>query len=158
MKGRMEHLFLAEQVIDRPMDEVFQFFSDAQNLQRITPPLLEFNILTPLPIKMQKGTLIDYRMKVRGIPMRWKTLIEEWTPPHRFTDTQLKGPYSFWHHTHEFSALSENRTLMKDRVRYRVGWGVIGRVINHLVVKRDIEKIFAFRKSEIEKLFRRSHP
>ena len=146
-------LFLAEQVINKPIHQVFEFFSKAENLQRITPPLLDFKILTPLPIEMKEGTLIDYKLKVRGLPMTWRTRIELWQPPFKFIDLQLKGPYKLWHHTHEFVSLSENQTLMKDRVEYDVGFGILGEIANHLIVKGDIQKIFTFRKTEIERLF-----
>jgi uncharacterized protein len=153
LTSRYEKTFKSEQVINRPLEEVFEFFSRAENLQRITPPLLDFKIITALPIEMKSGALIDYRLKVRGLPMTWRTLIEEWNPPHRFIDTQLKGPYRLWHHTHEFIALGPNRTLMKDTVRYEVPLGPLGLVINALVVERDVQAIFKFRKLEIEKIF-----
>lgn len=149
----MEKIFETEQIINQPIEVVFDFFSKAENLQRITPPLLDFHILTELPIEMKKGTLIEYRLKVRGLPMRWKTLIDEWQPPYKFVDLQLKGPYKTWHHTHQFKSLGPNQTLMTDIVRYEVPFGYLGLVADALIVKKDIQKIFAFRKIEIERIF-----
>lgn len=148
-----EKRFETTMVIPRPIDEVFAFFSLAENLQRITPAKVDFRILTPLPIAMGEGTLIDYTIKVRGFPMRWKTRIESWQPPHRFVDTQLRGPYKLWHHTHEFIALDGNRTQMKDIVRYQVPLGWLGLLMDKLIVNRDIRSIFAFRQTEIERIF-----
>lgn len=143
-----------EQQIDLPIHEVFDFFSRAENLQRITPPLLDFKITSPLPIEMKAGALIDYRLKVRGLPMKWRTLIEVWDPPHRFVDTQLKGPYSLWHHTHEFVALGDKSTLIRDTVRYRLPFGPLGLLVHKLIVKNDIRKIFDFRLLEVPKLLK----
>jgi len=144
-----------EQQIDLPIHDVFDFFSRAENLQRITPPLLDFKIVSPLPIEMKAGTLIDYRLKVRGFPMRWRTLIEKWEPPYCFVDTQLKGPYSLWHHTHEFEALGPNSTMIRDTVRYRLPLGPLGLLAHKLVVQNDIRKIFDFRLSEVPKLLKK---
>lgn len=141
-----------EQRIDLPIEEVFDFFSRAENLQRITPPLLDFKIVTPLPIEMKTGTLIDYRLKVRGLPMRWRTLIADWQPPHRFVDTQLKGPYSLWHHTHEFEGLSPTSTMIRDTVRYRLPFGPLGLLVHKLIVENDIRQIFDFRLKEVPRL------
>ncbi len=151
-----EKVFKVEQKIDLPIEKVFEFFSKAENLQRITPPLLDFKIITPLPIEMKTGTLIDYRLKVRGIPMKWRTLIQDWQPPHKFVDTQLKGPYSLWHHTHEFESLGPNETLIKDTVRYKLPLGPLGLLVHKLIVENDIRQIFAFRQSEVPKLLKQS--
>jgi ligand-binding SRPBCC domain-containing protein len=148
-----ERRYQAKMTIRRPIEEVFAFFSLAENLQRITPANVDFRILTPLPIEMRAGTLIDYRIKVRGFPMRWRTLIETWEPPFRFVDTQIRGPYALWHHTHEFVALADGSTEMTDVVRYRVPFGVLGLVMDKLLVNRDVRAIFDFRRSEIEKIF-----
>src|SRR3954451_64976 len=91
-----------EQILPGAPDEVFPFFADARNLEAITPPLLRFRVTTPEPIEMGAGTLLEYRLRIHGIPVRWRTLIEDWAPPHRFVDTQLRGPYARWHHTHTF--------------------------------------------------------
>ena len=131
----------------KPRDEVFHFFADAANLEAITPPWLRFEILTPLPIQMRPGTLIDYRLRVRGIPIRWRTEIMEWNPPHHFVDRQISGPYHVWHHTHMFSE-KDGGTLCRDEVIYRPrgGW-----LMNKLFVRRDVEKIFAFREVQLRK-------
>ena len=95
------------QRIDAPLEKVFDFFSKPENLAEITPSKLGFNILPPSPIVMEKGTLIDYTIKLFGIPIRWRTLITSYNPPKKFVDEQLKGPYSFWHHTHTFESIDQ---------------------------------------------------
>lgn len=143
--------FLLERhtVIDRPLADVFPFFAQARNLERITPPWLRFEVLTPAPIPMDAGTLIDYRLRWRGLPVRWRTLIAAWSPPHFFIDRQLRGPYRLWEHEHHF-AESDGRTLMLDRVRYAV-FG--GRLVRNLIVGRDVEAIFDYRQQQIQVLF-----
>ncbi len=138
-----------EQVIPRPLDEVFAFFADASNLSRITPPWLDFRIVSGTPIRMEEGLLIDYRLKVHGIPLRWQSEITTWDPPRRFVDEQRKGPYKVWHHTHRFEA-AENGTRVIDEVRYDVPGGPL---IHRLIVKRDIAKIFRYRFQALEELF-----
>lgn len=144
-----EFTFHAQIWLPRPRAEVFQFFSDAHNLQTITPPWLNFEVLTPAPIVMRPGALIDYRIRVRGIPLRWRTEIAEWTPPHRFVDVQLRGPYRLWHHTHTFEE-RDGATLCADDVRYCPPGGAL---MNWLLVRRDVEKIFAFRQERMKELF-----
>jgi len=140
---------LAEQRIDRPIDEVFAFFSDARNLERITPPSVKFNIVTPMPIEMKVGALIDYKLRVKGLPIRWRTRICEWDPPHRFADEQLKGPYHRWYHTHWFKTDGDG-TLIGDRIEYRPRGGPL---INALFVKRDVRAIFTHRQQVLAQLF-----
>ncbi|HUE70402.1 MAG TPA: SRPBCC family protein [Pirellulaceae bacterium] len=149
----MSHTYTLErtQLIRRPLDEVFEFFSDAGNLEAITPAFLNFRILTPRPIAMQPGTLIDYQIRLLGIPLSWRTQIETWEPPLRFSDVQLTGPYKLWHHTHEFVAVPEG-TLMTDRVRYQMPTGPLGRVVHALWTRRTLEKIFDYRFEKIEEL------
>lgn len=130
-------------------EDVFPFFADALNLEAITPPLLRFRVLTPRPIDMRAGTLIEYRLRIRGIPVRWKTRIEEWSPSTRFVDRQLHGPYRLWHHTHDFEALPGGRTLMTDTVRYSVGFGPAGAAAQKLFVDSDVAAIFDYRASVI---------
>jgi ligand-binding SRPBCC domain-containing protein len=131
--------------VARDLDTTFRFFADAGNLQRLTPPWLDFAILTPQPITMAPGTLIDYRIRVHGVPVRWRTEIAEWQPPYRFVDQQWKGPYWSWHHTHTFTS-ADGGTLVEDTVRYRpLGGGLVHR----LFVRRDLERIFSFRQQEI---------
>lgn len=143
--------FDCELWLPRPVTEVFAFFSDAANLQTITPPWVNFEILTPQPIMLQTGALIDYRLRIHGLPIRWQTEITAWEPPHRFVDEQKRGPYRQWIHEHRFTARNGG-TQCVDQVRYAV-WG--GAVINRLFVRRDVEKIFAFRRRKLEETFGR---
>jgi ligand-binding SRPBCC domain-containing protein len=149
----MPHTYTLErtQLIRRPLDEVFEFFSDAGNLEAITPAFLSFRILTPRPIAMRPGTLIDYKIRLLGLPLQWRTQIETWEPPLRFTDTQLTGPYKLWHHTHEFLAV-EDGTLMADRVRYQMPAGPLGRIVHALWTERTLTRIFDYRFQKIEEL------
>jgi len=142
-------ILLAEQTLPGPIDEVFAFFSDARNLERITPPTVRFKILTPDPIHMKVGTLIDYKLRIKGLPIRWRTRISEWDPPHRFTDEQLKGPYRRWHHAHTFKPQGDG-TLMTDRIEYRPFGGAL---MNALFVKRDVRAIFSYRQQAMTELF-----
>jgi len=128
-----------------PRDVVFAFFSDASNLQSLTPPWLNFSILTPLPIPMQVGTLIDYRLRIRGIPLRWQSRISVWDPPERFVDEQTHGPYRRWRHEHVFE-LVEGGTLCRDLVDYEVYGGVL---VNLVFVRPDLRKIFKFRQDKL---------
>ncbi|MBA2505032.1 MAG: SRPBCC family protein [Thermoleophilaceae bacterium] len=147
------HTLEREQHLPESPGEAFEFFADAHNLEAITPPLLRFRVITPRPIGMQEGTLIEYRLRLRGAPVRWLTRIEEWKPGVRFVDRQLRGPYALWHHTHEFEPDGEGGTIMRDRVRYRLPLGVLGGIAHLLFVKRDLERIFDFRREEIERRF-----
>lgn len=131
--------------VARDLDTTFSFFADAGNLQRLTPPWLDFAILTPQPIPMAAGSLIDYRIRVHGVPVRWRTEITEWHPPFKFVDQQLKGPYRMWHHAHTFHA-ADGGTLVEDTVHYRP---VGGALVHELFVRRDLERIFMFRQQEI---------
>ena len=135
------YLIEREQWIDRPIEEVFAFFSDAANLEAITPPWLRFSVTTPAPIAMHAGARIEYRLRWRGIPLRWTTLIETREPPDRFIDTQLRGPYRLWHHTHTFEAV-DGGTRMRDLVRYRLPFGPLGTIAHVLGVRRDLEAVF----------------
>jgi ligand-binding SRPBCC domain-containing protein len=134
-----------------PRDRVFAFFSDAFNLERITPDLLRFRVQTPAPIEMRPGTLIDYRMSLRGVPMTWRSEITEWDPPTRFADRQRRGPYREWHHMHTFED-RDGGTLVHDVVRYRlIGPGLLTRAINALLVAPDTRRIFTFRHAALER-------
>ncbi|MBL9032071.1 MAG: SRPBCC family protein [Phycisphaerae bacterium] len=144
-----EHELRAEVTIPRPIEEVFGFFADAGNLQAITPPWLHFAIVTPRPIEMREGALIDYRLRVRGVPMRWRTRIVRWTPPHGFVDEQLRGPYRLWWHEHEFREVSGG-TLATDRVRYAVP---MDRLVHRWLVRPDVERIFEYRKRALLQRF-----
>ncbi|MFN0120146.1 MAG: SRPBCC family protein [Blastocatellia bacterium] len=144
------------QVVDRSGAETFAFFCDAHNLERITPAFLRFRILTPQPIHMGTGTLIDYQLSLLGIPFGWQTRILEWVPEHSFVDEQVKGPYALWRHTHTFEALGPDRTLMRDRVEYRLPLGILGRIAHALWVKRTLRGIFDYRAATTAQLFRSS--
>jgi len=138
-----------DQWLPRPLPEVFAFFADAGNLDTLTPSWLRFEILTPRPIEMKVGTLIDYRLRLRGLPIRWQSEISDWTPPYGFIDEQRNGPYRLWHHTHTFVA-RDNGTVVSDIVRYNV---LGGAVINALFVKRDLRRIFTYRQQKLAELF-----
>lgn len=129
-------------------DEVFPFFADAFNLESITPPLLQFGVVTPAPILLGTGTVIQYAMKLHGIPINWTSSIQRWDPPHAFVDTQIRGPYRLWHHTHTFEALPGERTLMRDDVRYALPFQPFGELAMPLV-RRDLARIFDYRGAVI---------
>lgn len=135
--------------VPRPIDEVFEFFGNAANLETMTPPWLAFKILTPQPIAMHTGTTIDYRISLRGLPMRWRSEITHWNPPFEFVDEQLKGPYRRWHHRHTFETW-DGGTLVGDDVTYDVLGGAL---VNRLFVKKDLKQIFAFREETLHRLF-----
>lgn len=139
------HVLHREQRLEGTPDEVFGFFGDAKNLEAITPPLLRFSVITPGPIEMHVGTLIEYRLRVHALPVSWLTSIQAWEPPHRFVDMQLKGPYALWHHTHTFAADGPAHTRMTDTVRYAVGFGALGELAHRTFVGRDVEQIFEHR-------------
>ena len=141
--------FRCEIWLPLPPEKLFPFFADAGNLNAITPPWLHFDITTPLPIGMQAGTLIDYKLRVRGLPLRWRTLIREWQPPHRFVDEQLRGPYRQWIHEHTFEP-HDGATLARDVVHYAVPMDFL---VHPLFVRRDIERIFAFRQKALGNRF-----
>ena len=141
-----------EQIVARPLAEVFEFFSHAGNLEMLTPAWLKFQILTPEPVAMRPGARIDYRIRYHGIPMRWVTEIEVWDPPHRFVDTQVRGPYKLWHHTHTFEETKDG-TRIGDVVRYAMPFGPLGRVVNFLQTQREVESIFDYRNRQIAKRF-----
>ena len=140
------------QIVPAPPGDVFPFFADAFNLEAITPPLLRFAVVTPAPITMGVGAFIQYRLRVHGVPVRWDTLIQAWEPPRRFVDVQVRGPYRLWNHTHELSALDDGRTLMRDTVRYALGFGALGALAHRLIVRRDLEAIFAYRAQRVPQL------
>lgn len=147
-----EHILERKQIIRRPRAEVFEFFADAGNLERITPPELNFRILTPQPIDVRKGALIDYQLKLRGIPITWKTEITEWNPPHDFVDTALKSPYKQWIHLHTFEDGGAGETVMRDQVRYRLPLEPLGDIA-HFYVKKELAYIFDYRYKVIEEIF-----
>jgi ligand-binding SRPBCC domain-containing protein len=137
--------------LPRPLPEVFAFFGDAGNLQALTPPWLHFQILTPLPLSMHPGALLEYRIRVHGIPVRWRTEITAWEPPFRFVDEQRRGPYRLWVHEHTFQEIEHGgapMTEVTDRVRYQVV-----PILNRLLVARDLRVIFTFRSETLLRLF-----
>ena len=148
---------MSDQILERtqriglPADEVFDLFGDAFNLERITPPWLRFRVLTPAPIEMGEGTLLEYRLRLHGIPVRWCTRITAWDPPRRFVDEQISGPYALWHHTHTFEP-DGDATVIRDRVRYRIGFGPLGALALWLFVRRDVERIFDYRREAMLRL------
>ena len=145
------------QVINDSIDNVFDFFSKPENLKIITPEKLSFNILTPAPIDMNKGTVIDYTIRLFGIPVHWRTLITKYNPPYEFVDEQIKGPYNFWHHTHKFKKV-DGGVEISDRVIYSIPMGIIGSVLHFIWIKRDLEKIFLHRKEVIENILVNNNP
>ena len=149
----MSQIFTTQLWLPLPREKIFPFFADAANLEAITPPWVNFQTLTPTPIEMKPGTLIDYRIKIHGIPVKWRTRINAWEPPYRFVDEQLRGPYRKWVHEHTFEE-KDGGTLCSDRVEYAVpgGW-----LIDKLFVRRDVERIFAYRQERIEELLLDAH-
>ncbi|MFN8706778.1 MAG: SRPBCC family protein [Planctomyces sp.] len=143
------HVMRTSVILPRSRDEIFAFFSDAFQLQRLTPEWVNFGILTPAPILIREGCLIDYKLRIHGIPVRWRTEISSWNPPFAFTDRQLKGPYSLWEHRHIFEEVPGG-TLMHDIVRYRSPGG---RLLNWLFVENDVRRIFEFRALKMIELF-----
>jgi ligand-binding SRPBCC domain-containing protein len=138
--------------LPRRRDDVFPFFADALNLQELTPPWLHFEMLTRGPIEMKVGTLIEYKLRIRGVPVRWQSEITVWEPPHRFVDEQRRGPYRYWIHEHIFKE-SDGGTACRDRVRYGVTGGGL---VHRMLVKPDLTKIFEYRRKRLEELF--GHP
>jgi uncharacterized protein len=144
--------FRADQFVPRPLPEVFEFFSQAENLGQLTPPWLNFHILSVDPTPVRKGTLIKYSLRWRIFPIRWTTEIVEWDPPHRFVDVQLKGPYKLWHHEHRFVA-EGNGTRILDEVQYLLPFGFLGSIAHALKVKKDVSAIFDYRTQAVRRLF-----
>jgi ligand-binding SRPBCC domain-containing protein len=145
------HRLERSQRIERPLAEVFAFFSDATNLEAITPPFLRFRIVTPTPIEMREGAHIEYRLALWGLPLRWRTLISVWQPDARFVDEQIAGPYAYWHHLHEFRA-DGDATRMRDELSYALPFGPLGGVAHTLWVKRQLDTIFDYRALAIDRL------
>lgn len=136
--------------IPLPRERVFAFFADAANLGIITPPELDFRILTPGPIAMAAGTLIDYRIGLWRIPLKWKTRITRWNPPHEFADEQLRGPYKTWIHTHRFTETPAG-TAIDDEVIYELPFGALGRIARP-IVRRQLDRIFRYRAQRVTEL------
>lgn len=161
LRGAFEHLLdpvreteleIFYQWIPRTPEQIFPFFADEKNLEAITPPWLNFKIKNKSSEKIEEKTIINYRLKIRGIPVGWRSQIESWNPPHSFIDRQLKGPYSLWHHTHQLEEMRRG-TLMTDTIRYRPPLKTLGNLLTGNWIRRDIRNIFAYRRSVISKLF-----
>ena len=146
-----EYLHKASLIIDLPRDEVFAFFSNAENLERITPPELGFHIVTPRPIDIKKGTLIDYKLSMHGLSFGWRTEITHWEPPFEFIDMQLSGPYKQWIHLHRFTEPEPGKTLMEDKVRYRLPLEPLGDIAQFFI-ERQLKYIFGFRRTAVEEI------
>ncbi len=146
-----EHILTRGLTLDLPRQQVFDFFADAVNLERITPPELNFQIVTPQPIDIKQGTLIDYQLKLRGLPMKWRTEISVWNPPHSFVDRQLSGPYAQWIHRHTFTEIDENKTHIEDEVRYRLPMEPLGDIA-HFIVRRELDYIFDYRQKAVAEI------
>jgi ligand-binding SRPBCC domain-containing protein len=144
-----------QQFIPCPLPEVFGFFSDAFNLEALTPPFLNFKILTPAPIEMRPDTRIDYRLSLFGLAFKWRSRIQSHTSQVAFVDLQERGPYALWHHTHTFEEV-EGGTLMRDVVRYRLPFGFLGRIAHAVFVGRCLRRIFDFRRDAVEAEFQPS--
>jgi ligand-binding SRPBCC domain-containing protein len=146
-----EHVLTRKLTIDLPRKEVFDFFADAGNLERITPPELNFHILTPQPIDIKQDALIDYQLKLRGLSLTWRTIISVWKPPFEFVDEALKSPYKQWIHRHTFTELERDKTLIEDEVRYRLPFEPFGDLA-HWFVKRELNYIFDFRQKTVAEI------
>lgn len=144
-------VFRTEQRITRPLSEIFEFFSLAANLERITPPWLSFTILGDPPAQVVPGTVIPYRLRLHGLPLVWVSQIEQFEPERMFVDNQLIGPYKLWRHRHEFEADGDH-TVIRDEVQYELPFGALGSLAHRLVVRRDLKRIFAYRRATIERL------
>jgi ligand-binding SRPBCC domain-containing protein len=145
------HEFKSEICLPRPIEEVFAFFSEASNLGSITPPWLSFRTITPRPIEMRVGAVIDYKLRVRGFPIRWRSKITAWKPPYEFVDEQIRGPYRLWIHAHKFESRNGG-TLVWDDVRYAVPFDWL---LHKFVVRPDLERIFAYRADCLRRRFGR---
>ncbi|HUX06677.1 MAG TPA: SRPBCC family protein [Acidobacteriota bacterium] len=147
-----KHLFETEIELAEPREKVFEFFSKAENLDLLTPPWLNFRFITPLPIEMRAGAIIEYKLRLYGVPVRWKTEITKWQPPLQFEDTQARGPFKFWVHRHSFEE-KDGGTLMRDRVEYAVPGWILEPLVHGLFVRRSVERIFEFRRRRLSEIF-----
>jgi ligand-binding SRPBCC domain-containing protein len=146
------HVLERSQRVEVPNDRAFALYADARNLEPMTPPWLHFELTTPGPVTLGAGALLDYRLRLHGVPIRWRTGIETWDPPLRFVDSQVKGPYALWEHTHLFEPDGDGATLIRDRVRYAVPLGPLGTLAHRLFVRRDLERIFDYRREAASRL------
>ena len=146
------YILKKESFINKSPDEVFAFFSRPENLEKVTPKHLQFKILTSLPVEIHAGSIIDYQIKIYGIPFSWRTEIAVWEPTHRFVDIQVKGPYRVWIHEHRFEKYGTG-TRMLDTLEYVVPGGWFAPLIHRLFVKKDLESIFNYRERKFDKIF-----
>ena len=145
------HRLERRQRLHHPLDEVFAFFAQARNLERITPSWLRFEVRTPEPVEMAVGALVDYRLTLHGVPLGWTSQIEVWEPGRQFVDRQLRGPFGLWHHRHRFAADGE-ATLVTDEVHYAIAFGALGELAHPLFVAHDLDRIFAHRHAAVAEI------
>jgi len=150
------HVLARSQRLELSVERAFAFYADAGNLEAITPPWLAFEVVTPGAIEMRAGALIEYRLRVHGLGVVWRTRIEVWEPPWRFVDVQLRGPYALWEHTHSFEPAGDEAVVIRDRVRYALPLGPLGRIAHAVFVKRDLERIFDYRQRAAEIVLRQT--
>jgi ligand-binding SRPBCC domain-containing protein len=146
------HILERSQRVDIPVQRAFDIYADTHNLEPMTPPWLHFRLTNEGPVTMEAGTLLDYALRLHGVPIRWTTRIETWSPPTGFVDTQLEGPYALWEHTHDFEADGEGATVIHDRVRYAIPLGPLGAIAHRLFVRRDLRRIFDYRAAAFSRL------
>jgi ligand-binding SRPBCC domain-containing protein len=146
------HVLERSQRVTVPPERAFAFYADAENLQPLTPPWLHFEVRTPGEITMAPGALLDYRLRLHGVPIRWRTKIETWEPPDRFVDVQVRGPYALWEHTHHFEPEGAAATVIRDRVRYSIPCGPLGALAHLLFVRRDLARIFDYRRDAVARM------
>jgi ligand-binding SRPBCC domain-containing protein len=139
------HVLERSQRFGVPVEQAFEFYVDAGNLEPMTPPWLHFEVTTPGELTLRQGALLDYRLRLHGVPLRWQGRIEIWEPPLRFVDVQARGPYALWEHTHLFEPDGDAATVIHDRVRYALPLGPLGALAHRLFVRRDLERIFDYR-------------
>lgn len=149
-----EHVLTRSLTLHLPRITVFDFFSDAGNLERLTPPELNFHIVTPQPIDLEEGALIDYELRIHGFPIKWRTEITLWNPPFEFADEQISGPYSQWIHHHRFTEIEKNKTLIEDEVKYRLPVEPFGDIV-HFLIRRELDYIFDFRQKAVGEMLRK---
>jgi ligand-binding SRPBCC domain-containing protein len=149
----LSHELIVEQRLARRPEDVFPFFADPANLEQITPAFLRFRVLGATTAQIGNGTLMNYALRLHGIPLRWQSRIESWAPHRRFVDLQTRGPYTLWHHTHEFEP-DDGGTIIRDRVRYRLPFGALGELLAGWLVRRDLDTVFDYRRQQIQELMR----
>ena len=151
------HLLERRQRVEIPIGLAFDLYADSRNLEPMTPSWLHFRLTNPEPVTLEPGALLDYTLRLHGVPIRWTTRIEAWDPPNGFLDTQLKGPYSLWQHTHVFEQDGESATIIHDRVRYALPLGPLGAIAHRLFVRRDLRRIFDYRAEAFAQLVAAAH-